>query len=302
MASPITMHKLTVIKRDGSEVPVKVQEIQDRITSLCHDLTDLDPAAITIHVIGGLKDRMKTSELDDFAAQLCSANTSKNPQYGQLATRLVVSNCHKVTSASFTEVMKSLYWHYDQAGQHYPLITPDIYEMLIAEENGVTYGSILDSYVNHDRDIHFNYFGLITLMKAYLLKKHYILVERPQHLYMRVALQIHGTDLNRVIETYNYMSEHKMIHATPALQNACTPCGNMISCFLLGTNDSMAELYDTVKDCALISKASGGIGLHVSNVRIRGSPIYSTGGTSKGIAPYLKVLNEIGRASCRERV
>lgn len=285
-------HKLTVIKRDGSEVPVRLQEIQDRITQLCRDdLTELDPGAIAIQVVSGLRDRMLTSELDEFAAQVCSSHSSKNEQYSTLATRLVTSNLHKVIPASFMAQMSKLYQHTDSHGRHYPLISQEIWQLL----NQDGYGQELDAVLQHDMDERFNYFGLKTMMKAYLMKIAGGLVERPQHMYLRVALQIHKRDLPRVKESYTLMSQHKMIHATPTLFNACTPCGNMISCFLLGTNDSMTGLYDTVKDCALISKASGGIGIHATNVRPRGSPIYGTGGTSDGIAPWLRVLD----ATCK---
>lgn len=281
-----------VVKRDGRREVVKFDKITARIQKLCYGLNPLVvPEKVAMRVIEGLYDGVTTIELDNLAAEVAATNTITHPDYALLASRIAVSNLHKNTKKSFSEVMKDLYFYKDPVtGQDAPLLAKDVYEVI--EKNA----EVLDSTIIYDRDFRYDYFGFKTLERSYLLKLHGKVAERPQHLMMRVAVGVHKNDLDAVMETYHYMSEGWFTHATPTLFNAGTPKPQMSSCFLLTTKeDSIAGIYDTLKNCAQISQSAGGIGLSIHDVRATGSYIKGTNGTSNGIVPMLRVFNDTAR-------
>jgi len=281
-----------VVKRDGQKESVKFDKITARIEKLCYGFSSLvDPIDVGKKVIEGLFDGVTTSELDNLAAETAASLTTKHPDYALLASRIAVSNLHKNTTKSFSKTMKMLHEYIDpKINKHVPLIADDIWEVI--QKNS----AILDSSIIYDRDFGFDYFGFKTLEKSYLLKIDGKIVERPQHLFMRVSVGIHKDDIDSVIKTYNLMSERWFTHATPTLFNAGTPKPQMSSCFLLTMqDDSIDGIYDTLKQTAKISQSAGGIGLSIHNVRATGSYISGTNGTSNGIIPMLKVFNDTAR-------
>jgi ribonucleoside-diphosphate reductase alpha subunit len=281
-----------VHKRNGRQESVKFDKITARIQKLSYGLSPLvDPIDVAKKVIEGLFDGVTTTELDNLAAETAASLTTKHPDYALLASRIAVSNLHKNTEKSFSETMAKLYNYTDQhTGRKMPLIADDVIEII--EKNA----EILDSSIIYDRDFGFDYFGFKTLEKSYLLRLHGAVAERPQHMYMRVAIGIHKEDIESVIETYNQMSERWFTHATPTLFNAGTPKPQMSSCFLLAMkDDSIDGIYDTLKQTARISQSAGGIGLAIHNVRATGSYIGGTNGTSNGIIPMLRVFNDTAR-------
>jgi ribonucleoside-diphosphate reductase alpha chain len=281
-----------VVKRDGRKEAVKFDKITARIQKMCYGLNPLVvPEKVAMRVIEGLYDGVTTSELDNLAAEVAATNTISHPDYALLASRIAVSNLHKNTKKSFSEVMKDLYFYKDPVtGADAPLLAKDVYEVI--EKNA----ELLDSTIIYDRDFRYDYFGFKTLERSYLLKLHGKVAERPQHLMMRVAVGVHKNDLESAIETYHYMSEGWFTHATPTLFNAGTPKPQMSSCFLLTMKeDSIAGIYDTLKNCAQISQSAGGIGLSIHDVRATGSYIKGTNGTSNGIVPMLRVFNDTAR-------
>jgi len=282
-----------VLKRDGRKEPVQFDKITARIQKLCYGLNSdlVDPIDVAKKVIEGLYDGVTTSELDNLAAETAASLTTKHPDYALLASRIAVSNLHKNTTKSFSGTMKMLYEYFDpKAQKEAPLIADDIYEII--EKNK----DILDSSIIYDRDFGFDYFGFKTLEKSYLLKVNGQIVERPQHLFMRVSVGIHKEDIESAIKTYNLMSERWFTHATPTLFNAATPKPQMSSCFLLTMQDDSIEgIYDTLKQTAKISQSAGGIGLSIHNIRATGSYIGGTNGTSNGIIPMLRVFNDTAR-------
>jgi ribonucleoside-diphosphate reductase alpha chain len=281
-----------VIKRNGRKESVKFDKITARIQKLSYGLSPLiDAVDVAKKVIEGLYDGVSTTELDNLAAETAASLTTKHPDYALLASRIAVSNLHKNTTKSFSETMLKLY-HYSDAvsGRRMPLIAEDVIEII---QNNA---DLLDSSIIYDRDFGFDYFGFKTLEKSYLLRVDGKIIERPQHMYMRVAIGIHKNDLDSVILTYNQMSERWFTHATPTLFNAGTPKPQMSSCFLLAMkDDSIDGIYDTLKQTARISQSAGGIGLAIHNVRATGSYIGGTNGTSNGIVPMLKVFNDTAR-------
>jgi ribonucleoside-diphosphate reductase alpha chain len=242
-------------------------------------------------VISGLYDGVKTTELDNLAAETAASLTTKHPDYAVLAARIAISNLHKNTLKSFSATMKRLYTYIDpKTGQNASLLSKEVYDVI--KKNAVE----LDEAIIYDRDFGYDYFGFKTLEKSYLLKLEGQIAERPQHMLMRVAVGIHGTDLPAAIETYNLLSERWFTHATPTLFNAGTPKPQMSSCFLLTTQDDSIEgIYDTLKQTAKISQSAGGIGLSIHNIRATGSYIKGTNGTSNGIIPMLRVFNDTAR-------
>jgi ribonucleoside-diphosphate reductase alpha chain len=282
-----------VIKRDGRTESVKFDKITARIEKLCYGLNPalVDPVDVAKKVIEGLYDGVTTSELDNLAAETAASLTTKHPDYALLASRIAVSNLHKNTRKSFSETMRKLYEYVDRkTGKNAALIADDVWEVI--EQNA----ELLDSTIIYDRDFGFDYFGFKTLEKSYLLKIDGQIVERPQHLYMRVAVGIHKGDVENAIKTYHLMSERWYTHGTPTLFNAGTPKPQMSSCFLLTMQDDSIEgIYDTLKQTAKISQSAGGIGLSIHNVRATGSYISGTNGTSNGIIPMLKVFNDTAR-------
>lgn len=281
-----------VIKRNGRKESVKFDKITARIQKLSYGLSPLvDAIDVAKKVIEGLYDGVSTTELDNLAAETSASLTTKHPDYALLASRIAVSNLHKNTTKSFSETMLNLY-HYSDAhsGRKMPLIADDVIEIIGKNAD------LLDSSIIYDRDFSFDYFGFKTLEKSYLLRIDGKVIERPQHMYMRVAIGIHKNDLDSVINTYNLMTERWFTHATPTLFNAGTPKPQMSSCFLLAMkDDSIDGIYDTLKQTARISQSAGGIGLAIHNVRATGSYIGGTNGTSNGIVPMLKVFNDTAR-------
>ncbi|GAA4797808.1 ribonucleoside-diphosphate reductase subunit alpha [Olivibacter ginsenosidimutans] len=282
-----------VIKRDGRSESVKFDKITARIEKLCYGLNPdlVDPIDVARKVIEGLYDGVTTSELDNLAAETAASLTTKHPDYALLASRIAVSNLHKNTVKSFSETMARLYHYIDpKTGKPAPLIADDVYDVIQA--NAIE----LDSHIIYDRDFSFDYFGFKTLEKSYLLKLNGKIAERPQHLFMRVAVGIHKHDIESVMKTYDLLSERWFTHATPTLFNAGTPKPQMSSCFLLTMKDDSIEgIYDTLKQTAKISQSAGGIGLSIHNVRATGAYISGTNGTSNGIIPMLRVFNDTAR-------
>jgi len=281
-----------VVKRDGRKESVKFDKITARITKLCYGLNPIvDPVKIAMKVIEGVFDGVTTSQLDTLAAEIAATNTTTHPDYAQLASRIAVGNLHKNTKKSFSQTIDDLYNYIDpKTGKSAGLIADDVYKVVMDN------APLLDSTIIYDRDFGFDYFGFKTLERSYLLKINGKVVERPQHLFMRVAVGIHKEDLDEVVKTYNMISEGWFTHATPTLFNAGTPKPQMSSCFLIQMkDDSIPGIYDTLKQTALISQSAGGIGLSIHNVRAKGSYIRGTNGTSNGIVPMLRVFNDTAR-------
>jgi ribonucleoside-diphosphate reductase alpha chain len=282
-----------VIKRDGRRESVRFDKITARIERLCYglDMNFVQPIEITKKVSSGIFDGVTTVELDNLAAETAASLTTKHPDYAILAARIAISNLHKTTNKSFSGTMKRLFTYIDpKTGENASLIDRKVYDAI--RKNA----ALLDSVIIYDRDFGYDYFGFKTLEKSYLLKIDGKVVERPQHMLMRVAVGIHIDDVDAAVETYNLLSERWFTHATPTLFNAGTPKPQLSSCFLLQMkNDSIDGIYDTLKQCAKISQSAGGIGLSIHNVRATGSYIKGTNGTSNGIIPMLKVFNDTAR-------
>ena len=284
---------MLVIKRDGRKESVKFDKITARIEKLSYGLNTKYVKTIEIakKVIDGLYDGVSTQELDELAAETAATLTTKHPDYATLAARISISNLHKTTSKSFSNTIKRLYTYTNQKTQeNASLISKDVYGII--NKNA----AILDSSIIYDRDFNYDYFGFKTLQKSYLLKLDGKVIERPQHMLMRVAVGIHHDDIDSVIETYNLLSEKWFTHATPTLFNAGTPKPQLSSCFLLTMQeDSIDGIYNTLKQCAKISQSAGGIGLSIHNVRGTGSYIKGTNGVSNGIIPMLRNFDMTAR-------
>ncbi len=283
---------MNVVKRDGRKEPMMFDKITARVRKLCYGLNELvDPVKVAMRVIEGLYDGVTTSELDNLAAEIAATMTTSHPDYARLAARISVSNLHKNTKKSFSEVMTDLYEYVNpRTGKKAPLLSDEVFEVIKnnAEE--------LDSTIIYNRDFGYDYFGFKTLERSYLLKLNGKIAERPQHMLMRVSVGIHLDDLAAVKETYELMSKKFFTHATPTLFNSGTPKPQMSSCFLLAMkDDSIDGIYDTLKQTAKISQSAGGIGLSIHNVRATGSYIGGTNGTSNGIVPMLRVFNDTAR-------
>lgn len=284
---------MLVIKRDGRRESVKFDKITARIEKLQYGLsTDyVSPVEVAMKVINGLYDGVSTQQLDNLAAEIAATMATKHPDYAILAARIAISNLHKVTSKSFSNTMKRLYTYVDpKTGENAPLISKEAWKVI--KENA----ALLDSSIIYDRDFGYDYFGFKTLERSYLIRLDGQVVERPQHMLMRVAVGIHMDDIDSVIETYNLLSEKWFTHATPTLFNAGTPKPQLSSCFLLQMkDDSIDGIYDTLKQCAKISQSAGGIGLSIHNVRATGSYIRGTNGVSNGIIPMLRNFDMTAR-------
>jgi ribonucleoside-diphosphate reductase alpha subunit len=283
-----------VTKRNGTREKVQFDKITSRISKLIYGLDAIiDPPMITQKIISRIYSGIKTTELDELSSQVCMGMIIDHPDFGVLGSRLIISNHQKNTAASFFHVTSDLMHNKDVNGNAAPLISDTVYEII------QTFSTEIEEMIDYDRDYLIDYFGFKTLERSYLLKvyngKEKTIVERPQHLFMRVAIGIHGKDLENVKKTYDNMSTKQYTHATPTLFNASSPYPAMSSCFLLGTHDSIEGIFQTITDCANISKWSGGIGIHISNIRSKGSYIRKTGGTSEGIMPMLKVYNDTAR-------
>ncbi|NNK40438.1 MAG: ribonucleoside-diphosphate reductase subunit alpha, partial [Winogradskyella sp.] len=281
-----------VVKRDGHKEPMMFDKITARVRKLCYGLNELvDPVKVAMRVIEGLYDGVTTSELDNLAAEIAATMTTAHPDYAKLAARISVSNLHKNTKKSFSEVMTDLYTYVNpRTNKKAPLLADDVYKIIMDNKEK------LDSTIIYNRDFGYDYFGFKTLERSYLLKLNGKIAERPQHMLMRVSVGIHMNDLDAAIETYELMSKKYFTHATPTLFNAGTPKPQMSSCFLLTMkDDSIDGIYDTLKQTAKISQSAGGIGLSIHNIRATGSYIAGTNGTSNGIVPMLQVFNDTAR-------
>ncbi|KAI0648155.1 ribonucleotide reductase alpha subunit [Trametes meyenii] len=282
-----------VFKRGARKERVQFDKITARIAKLCYglDKDHVDPIGITQKVIAGVYPGVTTVELDNLAAETAAYLTTKHPDYAILAARIAVSNLHKETKKSFSSVISDLYNYINpKNGKAAGMISKETYEVVMKN------AEILDSAIIYDRDFNYNYFGFKTLERSYLLKINGRVAERPQHLLMRVAVGIHGSDIDRALETYNLMSERYFTHASPTLFNAGTPNPQLSSCFLVSMKDDSIEgIYSTLKDCAMISKTAGGIGINIHNIRATGSYIAGTNGYSNGIVPMLRVYDATAR-------
>jgi len=281
-----------VVKRDGRKEPIMFDKITARIRKLNYGLNPLvDPVRVAMRVIEGLYDGVTTSELDNLAAEIAATMTTTHPDYAKLAARISVSNLHKNTKKSFSETMEDLYNYINpRTGKKAPLLSDEVYKII--KENA----DKLDSSIIYNRDFGYDFFGFKTLERSYLLKLNGKIVERPQHMLMRVSVGIHLDDIDAALETYELMSKRYFTHATPTLFNSGTPKPQMSSCFLLTMkDDSIDGIYDTLKQTAKISQSAGGIGLSIHNIRATGSYIAGTNGTSNGIVPMLRVFNDTAR-------
>lgn len=284
---------MKVKKRNGDFEEMRYDKITTRITKLCGDLNMnlIDPTRVTQKVTLGIYDGISTDELDKLAAETAAGMTTVHPDYGKLAGRISVSNLHKQTPKKFSSAIKELYNFIEpRTDKQSSLISDELYELVMNNKDEI------DNHIDMERDFNFDYFGIKTLERSYLLKIGHKIVERPQYMYMRVSLGFCKGNLKEGLKVYDDLSTHLYTHATPTLFNSGTRRPQMSSCFLIANKgDTIEGLFDTQKDVALISKWAGGIGLHVHDVRARGSYIKGTGGDSDGLVPMLKTYNEIAR-------
>lgn len=290
-----------VTKRKGTCEDVSFDKIHNRIKWLSHEpyhLQKVNTSQLTQKVIQNLYDGISTSDIDNYTANLSASLSIENREYAVLAGRIVINNCHKNTLSSFKDKMTKLYMRKDMSGDVCPLITDEFYKFVIKNQ------ILIENKINYERDYLFDFFGFRTLERGYLLKLDGKLIERPQDMYMRVAIHIHMDHTNykskyaldKIFETYDLMSNKYFIHATPTLFNAGTVQAALASCFLLGTEDSLEGIMKTATQCANISKKAGGIGFHFSNWRSSGALIRSTNGKSSGVVPFLRIFNDVARA------
>ena len=280
---------MRVIKRNGEMEDVSFDKVLNRLKNLSSGLT-IDVSEIAQKVCSRIYDGVKTYELDELAAHLCSSMSIEHPDYSLLASRIIISNHHKNTSPSFSETIQVLYNNVDNHNNPIPLVSEELYNIVSKNKEK------LNTIIDYQRDYLFDYFGFKTLERAYLLRVNKKIIERPQHMWMRVAIGIHGNDIKDVLQTYDLMSKKYFTHATPTLFNAGTNRPQLSSCFLCSINDdSVSGIFDSLKEVALISKYAGGIGLHIHQIRGNGSHIRGTNGTSNGIIPMLRVFNNTAR-------
>ena len=292
-------NEMRVMKRNGQLQEIAFDKILNRIKKLGQEAgIHINYSSLVMKVIDQLYDKISTTKIDELAAEQCAAMSTNHNDYAILASRIIVSNHQKNTDPLFSNVMKALYEFKDLKGVHKPLVSDELWNFTNR------YLQELNDMINHDRDYLIDYFGFKTLEKAYLIKSNNVILERPQHMWLRVAVGIHG-DLNcdnpeqqlqLVKETYDLMSQKYFTHATPTLFNAGTPRSQLSSCYLIAMEDDSIEgIYNTLKDCAQISKYSGGIGLHIHNIRAKGSHIQGTNGLTDGLVPMLRVFNSTAR-------
>jgi ribonucleotide reductase alpha subunit len=285
---------IKVTKRNGKKEPVMLDKILERINQQTYGLESkwVSPFDVAQKVIAGVTPDIKTSTLDQLAMETAASLTTKHPDYSVLAARLAITALHKETKKSFSETVHDLYDYINPiTGKHSPIVSKEFNKIV------QKHADELDSAIVHSRDHNFDYFGFKTLEKSYLLKINGVVAERPQYMYMRTAIQVWGENLEKVIETYNTLSEGYYTHATPTLFNSGTGRPQLSSCFLLDTeNDSIEGIFNTLKEAAQISKNAGGIGISFNKVRAKGTYIAGTNGTSNGIIPFLKIFNETARA------
>ena len=286
-----TGDEMRVLKRDGVIEIVSFDKILRRIKTIGQEVgIKINYTQLAMKVIDQLYDKISTTKIDELTADQCASMSSIHHDYGTLAARIVVSNHHKNSESDFLVVCKSLYNYIDKHGNNSPLISEDLYKVVEAN------AALINTHLDFNRDYLFDYFGFKTLERSYLMRINGKVVERPQHMWMRVSLGIHGADLESAFRTYDLMSQKYFTHATPTLFNSGTPRPQMSSCFLIAMEeDSIAGIYNTLKDCALISKWAGGIGLHIHNIRASNSHIRGTNGSSNGIVPMLRVFNNTAK-------
>ena len=286
-----------ISKRNNSLEKLDIIKIGNRINRLRDGMGLLHPLSkevlSTVDLITNVKDRLydkiPSSEIDDLLSRICAGFNTKHPDFGVLASRIAINNLHKETPNTFTQAMEQLYNNYNIHNVHSPIISRELYDL------SKKYGRQINQRIVHTLDYTLDYFGFMTLSKSYLLKSYNKTIERPQYMWMRIALAIHGSNLDLAFRTYHYMANSYFTHATPTLFHAGTTFEQLSSCFLLGTEDSVESIYKSISDIAQISKWAGGIGIHLSNIRGRGSLINSTNRKSDGIVPLMRVLNTTAR-------
>lgn len=286
--------EMSVKKRNGDLETVSFDKILSRVKKMgsmvMHEPLSINYTGLTMKVIEQLYDGIKTTSIDELTSEECATMSALHPDYGKLASRIIISNHQKNTENSFTLVMKKLYDFKDIHGVSAPKISDQLYKIVCQ------HGDEIDAVIKYLRDFDIDFFGFKTLERAYLMRYNNEIIERPQHMWMRVSLGIHGWDLQSAFKTYELMSMKYFTHATPTLFNSGTPRAQMSSCYLLSMeDDSITGIYNTLGECASISKWAGGIGLHIHNVRSSGSHIRGTNGTSNGIVPMLRVFNNTAR-------
>jgi len=288
---PFDDDEMYVIKRNGEKEIVSFDKILQRIKNTATEANiQLNFTSLTMKVIDQLYNNITTTQIDEVTSDQCASLASTHPDYNSLAGRIIVSNHQKNTSSSFSEVVKQLYHFKDKHGKKSSLVSEKLYDFVMKHPEE------LDELCDYNRDYLIDYFGFKTLERAYLMKINNVIVERPQHMWLRVSIGIHEESMDKIKETYFYMSNKYFTHATPTLFNSGTPRPQLSSCFLLAMeNDSIDGIYNTLGDCANISKWAGGIGLHIHNVRATGSHIRGTNGTSNGIVPMLRVFNHTAK-------
>lgn len=296
MSNTDTSIEMRVQKRNGDLEDVSFDKILNRIKKLGQEANiQINYSALVMKVIDQLFDKIETTKIDELAAEQCASLSTLHPDYGVLSARIVVSNHQKNTEPRFSKVMRQLYEFQNIHGKHKPLVSSQLWEFILM------YSPEINNMIVDERDYLIDYFGFKTLERAYLFRINNIVVERIQHMWMRVAIGIHGdvtnpNSLTLVKETYDLMSQKYFTHATPTLFNAGTPRPQLSSCYLIAMeDDSIDGIYDTLKDCAQISKYSGGIGLHIHNIRAKGSHIQGTNGKTDGLVPMLRVFNSTAR-------
>ena len=282
---------MEVTKRNGSKEQVQFDKISNRLRILCNlfGFKTIDSILIAQKTIENLYNGITTQELDELSARVCATLSSTNPRYSEFGGVICISNLHKMTPDTFYESMKLLMLNKDINKDTCPLLDDKVFQII--EKNREE----IEKKINHKRDYNYDFFGFKTLEKAYLMKSNGVIAERPQYMLMRVSIGIHQDDLKSAFKTYDLMSSKLFTHASPTLFNAGTKFPQLSSCFLTGTKDNIEGIYKTITDCALISKRSGGIGIHVSNIRASGSLIRTTNGKSDGIVPMLQVYNYTAR-------
>ena len=282
---------MRVIKRNGELHNIAFDKILNRIKKIGQESNiNINYPALAMKVIDQLYDSIPTTKIDELTAEQCASLSTNHPDYGVLAGKIIVSNHQKNTVGSFMYVMRELYEFRDLDGLHSPIVSEELFEFVKNNEME------LEEMIDYNRDFLIDYFGFKTLERAYLFRVNNKIVERPQHMWMRVSIGIHGSNLTDIKETYDLMSQKYFTHATPTLFNAGTPRPQLSSCYLIAMEDDSIEgIYSTLKDCAQISKYSGGIGLHIHNIRAKGSYIRGTNGQTDGIVPMLKVFNSTAR-------
>ena len=274
------MSEIYVVKRDGNREEVHFEKVQRRIKNNSHGL-NVSSNLIAQKVCSRIYDGVSTEELDELTAEICTSHLTEHPDYETLATRIIISNNHKTTPDTFSESIKILYSN--------DLVSKSLYDVVLSNEE------LLNSSIKHENDYLIDYFGFKTLQKSYLQRVNRVIIERPQYLFMRVSLGLHLNSVATALKSYLYLSHKNFIHATPTLFHSGTNNPQLLSCFLLGTDDSVAGIYKNVSDCAQISKWAGGLGVHINNIRGKNARIHSSNGYSNGIIPMLRVYNETAK-------